>query len=83
MHLPNPLVLLFAALPAICALDCSKCGGNLFKNNAEISTGYLLQIAAQIDVYPCGVKDLYKTIVEKGGGMCIKFPGEIEVPAPA
>ncbi|KAJ4353790.1 uncharacterized protein N0V89_005520 [Didymosphaeria variabile] len=79
---------LFLAIvvPAL-ALDCSECGGNIFKNNIEIWNGYLLQVAGQLGINiqnPCvqGL-DVYKTIVEAGGGMCVEFPGNISIPAPA
>lgn len=69
------------------ALDCHKCGGNIFKDNIEIWDGYLLQVAGQLGINvlnPCRTgSDIYKTVTEAGGGMCVKFPGNIDVPAPA
>lgn len=81
------LALLAVTGPAVQALDCADCGGNIFKNNIEIWNGYLLQVAGQLGINimnPCREgMDIYKTVVEAGGGMCVRFPGEISVPAPA
>ena len=83
----RPHALLLPLSTAAYALDCSACGGNIFKNNIEISTGYLLQVAGQLDINilnPCKTGlDVYNTIVAAGGGMCVDFPGNISVPAPA
>lgn len=84
---PLLLFLLAATPPAVRALDCADCGGNIFKNNIEIWNGYLLQVAGQLGINvqnPCRTGlDMYRTVVEAGGGMCVKFPGEISIPAPA
>jgi hypothetical protein len=84
---PHALLIAAAAAPAALALNCADCGGNKFKNNIEIWNGYLLQVAGQLGINiqrPCRTgADIYRTVVEAGGGMCVKFPGNISIPAPA
>lgn len=65
-------------------LDCNypSCGGNLLKSTNEISWGYLVQLAGQLDINPCtNGTNLYDIIVAAGGGMCIKVP-ETDRPSP-
>ncbi|KAL5377736.1 hypothetical protein PMIN02_011434 [Paraphaeosphaeria minitans] len=87
MRLLSFVVLVAAAGPAVAYLDCGDCGGNIFKGNREIWTGYLLQVAGQLGINIrtpyCNGSDIYQTIVNEGGGMCVNFPGDIDLPAPA
>ncbi|OAG05774.1 uncharacterized protein CC84DRAFT_735151 [Paraphaeosphaeria sporulosa] len=83
----HAFLFLAAAVPVVAYLDCAACGGNIFKDNREIWTGYLLQVAGQLGINIrtpyCNGSDIYETIVNEGGGMCVNFPGKIDLPAPA